>query len=171
MPRYAMIDIDSQFIAGAVDGNDPVSACRTLDESLGLHGRTYTLEGAHDGAATKGLAGYLVYDASPDLVVRDTHDAGEIEAIKALHRAAVVLTAETGAKPHPEAAPAAPAAPAPKPAEAEKPADPAPAAPKPAETPKPADPAPAAEKKPDPAPKPAETPKPADPAPEPPKAA
>jgi hypothetical protein len=78
MNRYALIDDASGFVWGVCFADDPVTACRLVDEGIGEHDRDYEDIG---NARLDGRSGYHVHIVPADMIIDDGQDADQIEAV------------------------------------------------------------------------------------------
>lgn len=92
---YAMIDLHTGFVWGVETARDAVSACRQMDEAIGIHGRSYDEGSASDLRC--GLDAYAVHEAPAGFDVTDGQDADQIAAVEMLPRVTFVLVSESGA--------------------------------------------------------------------------
>ena len=74
---FAMIDNCSGDLWGVIEGNDPLNACRRLDESIRAYGRCYTRERIAGTSAT----GYHVYDVTGIMTADGPYDGQLAEDI------------------------------------------------------------------------------------------
>ena len=67
MPRYAIAHNLSGLVRGVACADDPVAACRELDQSLGDGDRDYEELGPRSRSAHATASAYAVYQATVDL--------------------------------------------------------------------------------------------------------
>ncbi len=94
MTRYAIIDKNSGFVWGVLDGDDPIDACRKLDISTKDFDREYEDVGHSDLFINDG--GYVVYLAPDGFDVDDGQDREAINAVEAMPLAACIRIHWTG---------------------------------------------------------------------------
>lgn len=86
--RYAVIDLYSGYVFGAVYANDPCDACRIVDHrEVREYGRTYREVAKADVRDN----GYAVYAAPPGWNCDDGQDEATIDEVEAMPRVAFVL--------------------------------------------------------------------------------
>lgn len=98
MHRYALIDVYSRFVWGAVRATTPSAAAKKLDREIGTpRPRRYeTISPAC--AYNRGLdgrSGYLVYVVPAELAIDDGQDQATIDRVSACRLAGGVCYTET----------------------------------------------------------------------------
>ena len=92
--RFAMIDINSGYVWGVETADDAVAACRQMDQAIGGVTRDYDEHSPRSHAERRGQSGYIVYAVPTEFDVDDGQDAGQIAAVEAHPRVAVVLVSD-----------------------------------------------------------------------------